>query len=346
VDEAFYGKRNRRGDWQPDRLVTYPPVFVWPVKPIAFLKWVFGYPGYLAPWNLLYGCLAALIWLYALPPMHVMKTLSIGWIAFLFVENAVLVVVVFGLMHLRLYMQRKQGITFKYNAKWPSAGNGAFLFANQTVDNVVWTFGSAIPIWTAYEVFMMWMFENGHIPYVRFSAHPIYCIALLLLTPLARDLHFYLVHRAMHLPALYPIVHKLHHNNVNPGPWSGLAMSPFEHLLYFSGCLIHCVIPSNPIHVVFHLAHMALIPAATHSGFDKIVIGDEAIETHCFDHYLHHKYFECNYSDGIIPFDRWFGTFHDGSKEAQELMDARFLATAKRRQLRNSRRKKVNSTAA
>ncbi|MDE0782115.1 MAG: sterol desaturase family protein, partial [Planktomarina sp.] len=37
-----------------------------------------------------------------------------------------------------------------------------------------------------------------------------------------------------------------------------------------------------------------------------------------YAHYLHHKYFECNYADGILPLDKWFGTFHDGSEEAQE----------------------------
>ena len=31
-------------------------------------------------------------------------------------------------------------------------------------------------------------------------------------------------------------------------------------------------------------------------------------------HYLHHKYFECNYSSGNTTFlDYIFGTFHDGS---------------------------------
>jgi sterol desaturase/sphingolipid hydroxylase (fatty acid hydroxylase superfamily) len=43
-----------------------------------------------------------------------------------------------------------------------------------------------------------------------------------------------------------------------------------------------------------------------------------------FTTYLHHKYYECNYADGVVPLDKWFGTFHDGSREAQEAMDRRF----------------------
>ena len=33
---------------------------------------------------------------------------------------------------------------------------------------------------------------------------------------------------------------------------------------------------------------------------------------------MHHKYFECNYADGAIPLDKLFGTFHNGSEEAQK----------------------------
>ena len=34
-----------------------------------------------------------------------------------------------------------------------------------------------------------------------------------------------------------------------------------------------------------------------------------------FFHQLHHRYFECNYGTVEMPWDRWFGTFHDGSEE-------------------------------
>lgn len=344
MDDTLYGKRNKRGDWAPAKLLSYPPVFVWPVQPIRFLKWVFGYPGYLMPWNVLYAVIGTLLWLYATPSFETTKTLSIGWIAYLLARNAALVFVFFGMFHLRLYMQRKQGTSFKYNAKWPSVGNDAFLFGNQTVDNVIWTFAGAVPIWTAFEALTLWAFANGIIPYVAFADHPVYCGIVMLLVPTFRDLHFYLVHRLIHWPPLYHAVHKLHHNNVNPGPWSGLAMHPAEHLLYFSGVLIHWIVPSNPVHAMFHLVHAGLAPAPGHAGFDKIVFGeDSAIDTHAYDHYLHHKYFECNYADGVIPLDKWFGTFHDGSAEAQERMDKRFMEQARRRQEKKARQQQQAS---
>jgi sterol desaturase/sphingolipid hydroxylase (fatty acid hydroxylase superfamily) len=47
------------------------------------------------------------------------------------------------------------------------------------------------------------------------------------------------------------------------------------------------------------------------------------MDTSYYAHYLHHKYFEVNYSDGMVPLDRWFGSFHDGTPEAHEAMKAR-----------------------
>jgi sterol desaturase/sphingolipid hydroxylase (fatty acid hydroxylase superfamily) len=103
-------------------------------------------------------------------------------------------------------------------------------------------------------------------------------------------------------------------------------MHPVEGLLYHAVALWHLVIPSNPIIGLFQL-HVAGFGAVNgHIGFDKLEITDEtAMTSHAYAHYLHHKYFEVNYGgDGLIPLDSWFGTWHDGSKEGQAQMEARF----------------------
>ena len=72
-----------------------------------------------------------------------------------------------------------------------------------------------------------------------------------------------------------------------------------------------------------HFAGFGAIPG--HIGFDKIETGETStMDTHAYIHYLHHKNFEVNYGDGLIPFDKWFGTFHDGSPEGEARMEARF----------------------
>jgi sterol desaturase/sphingolipid hydroxylase (fatty acid hydroxylase superfamily) len=345
MDDALYGIRNKRGDWKPAKLSEYPPVFVWPARPIAFLRWLFGYPGYLFPWNVGYAAISFLVWRYGLPSMEAMKSFSVGWIAGLFAENVLLTILFFGAFHLRLYVQRAQGTSFKYNGKWPATSNTAFLFKSQTIDNLIWTFLSGVPIWTAYEVVTLWLYAHHYIPSVSIEAHPIYCGIILLLIPVFRDFHFYLIHRLIHSHALYHTIHKLHHNNVNPGPWSGLSMHPVEHLLYFSVVAIHWIVPSNPLHAIFNLTHAGLAPAPGHAGFEKVVVGDNhAIDTHSYEHYLHHKFFECNYADGVIPLDKWFGTFHDGSADAEQRMNKRFMDRAAEQTRKRDGRKAATTT--
>ncbi len=331
MDDSLYGVRDKRGDWKPIKLIEYPPVFVWPVQAFNLLKWLLDFPGYILPYNLFYAVAGVALWLL-MPPLAVMRTFSISWMAYLFVLSAAVVLFFFGAFHLKLYIKRTQRQAFKYNAKWLATDNPVFLFRSQIADNMIRTFASGVPIATAYAAVVLWALANGYTPFVSLQEHPVYSIVLFLLIPIINEVHFYFIHRFLHWPPLYRAVHKLHHNNVNPGPWSGLAMHPVEHLLYFSSALFFWVIPANPVHVLFHLVNMQLAPAVAHVGFDKVLIGDKiAITTDGYAHYLHHKYFECNYSDGVVPLDKWFGSFHDGSPEAQERMNKRFMKRAARR---------------
>jgi sterol desaturase/sphingolipid hydroxylase (fatty acid hydroxylase superfamily) len=49
---------------------------------------------------------------------------------------------------------------------------------------------------------------------------------------------FYFGHRLLHAKFLYKRFHALHHRNVEVGPWSGLAMHPVEHIIYFSTVVV------------------------------------------------------------------------------------------------------------
>jgi sterol desaturase/sphingolipid hydroxylase (fatty acid hydroxylase superfamily) len=175
------------------------------------------------------------------------------------------------------------------------------------------------------EVGILYAYANGYVPWLSFAEHPWYLLGLALVMPIIHETHFYLIHRLIHTPFLYKHVHSVHHNSVNPSPYSSLSMHPVELLLYLGMALWHLVIPSNPILALYqlHRAGFGAIPG--HIGFDKIEMGDTSgLPTHAYIHYLHHRYFEVNYGDGLVPFDKWFGTFHDGSKEGDALMNARY----------------------
>jgi sterol desaturase/sphingolipid hydroxylase (fatty acid hydroxylase superfamily) len=317
-------KRERPKDYKPPEPTRIPPLFAWPWSPTGFLRWVFGVPGYLWPFNAIYLAIALATWSWLTPSLETMKTLSPGWIASILIRNAALITLVVRAWHVRLYMQKAQETQYKYNGRWLAKDSKNFLFHDQVLDNVFWTFVSGVPVWTAFEVVTLWGQANGFFPVFDWGSHPVYCAALLLVIPVWREAHFYAVHRLIHWPPLYRNVHRLHHTNVNPGPWSGLAMHPVEHVLYFSGVLLHWIVPSSPLHVIFHLQHLAFSPSQGHNGFDKVVLEDgRTISTEHYTHYLHHKYFEVNYGDGLVPLDKLFGTFHDGSPDAEEAMNRR-----------------------
>ena len=211
-------------------------------------------------------------------------------------------------------MQRAQGLRYKYTDRWLSTDNRKFLFRSQTRDNMFWSVVSGGGFWSAYEVATLWAYANGLLPWLALRSNPVFFVLLLLAIPVIRDLDFYAVHRLLHWKPLYRAAHYVHHKNVNVGPWSGLAMHPIEHLLYFSGVLLHWVLPSHPLHALFHLQHAAFSPAAGHSGFEATEFGHEsaALVHGSYFHYLHHRYFECNYAgDNAMVLDRFFGSLHN-----------------------------------
>lgn len=319
--------RDARGEWRPEGNVKLPPIYSWPLKPVKVLRWLFVYDGYLLPWNLFYVAVATLVWFYLTPPLAEMATWHWQWVAQIFARNIALLVVFTGLLHLRLYIQRAQSTRFKYNGHWPDKPNKDFLFGKQVYDNMFWTIVSGGTIWSAYEAFMMWGFASNTFPYAGLGwlvANPWYFAAVLVLIPFWRIFHFYWIHRLIHWQPLYDRVHYLHHKNVNIGPWSGMAMHPVEHVIYFSSVLIHCIVPSHPIHVLFSLMQGALGPGQSHSGFDEIIVVDGVtIPSHNYMHYLHHRYHTVNFGEGLVPMDKWFGSFNDGSDEAHAAMRKR-----------------------
>lgn len=323
MNDLDHGTRDKRGNWTPNEPLEVGPLLDFPWSPLKVLRWL---PSYFLPWNVLFMGLAAIFWVWLTPARDTLQTLQFSWIAWLFLRNSALILVLYGALELRLYVRRKQGTSFKYNAKFPADHpSDVFMFKSQALDNLLRSFGTGLPIWTAYEVLMLWSWANGFGPWTLFGDSFWWLVALGLVLPLFHEVHFFCIHRLIHIPLLYKWVHSVHHNSINPSPWSSLSMHPIEHLLYWSGTLIHLVVPSHPLLVLYHLQISGTGAVIGHIGFDKVEVDDDrAVDTHAFAHYLHHKYFEVNYADGMLPLDKWFGTWHDGTKDGDELMKARF----------------------
>ena len=94
-------------------------------------------------------------------------------------------------------------------------------------------------------------------------------------------------------------------------------MHPIEHVIYLSSILIHALFLTHPIHILFHMQWNALGAATSHTGFESLTFrGRPVFILGSFHHQLHHRHHDCNYGNPFMPWDKWFGSNHDGTPEA------------------------------
>ncbi|KIN73736.1 C-5 sterol desaturase [Sulfitobacter guttiformis KCTC 32187] len=258
------------------------------------------------------------------PPLGETQTLAFGWIAEMYLRNLLLMTAVAGGLHLYFYSFTKQGKELRYDPR-PLMKNGRqFTLGGQIKDNVFWTLASGVTVWTTYEVLMFWALANGYAPLLTWAAHPVWFVVMFWAIPVWESFYFYWIHRFLHIPFFYKHIHALHHRNINVGPWSGLSMHPVEHVIFLGSVLIHWVVAAHPVHILFHLQYYALTAVTTHTGFEGLVVKDKKrLALGTFHHQMHHRYFECNYGSLEIPWDKLFGSFHDGTSRADALMKER-----------------------
>ncbi len=316
--------------YQP-KIIQTPALYAWPPRPLAALRYLAW--GLLFPWGFIYLAIAFPIWWYLTPSLETMAQFEPGWIALLWLRNCALLTVLAGGLHWFLHRRRAQGEDCRMNRKNLPQDGKLFWFGNQVRDNLFWSIGSGVTVWTAYEAISYWIYASGRLPVID---NPWYFIACFYVLFLWSTTNFYCVHRVLHLPSVYKHVHELHHRNVDIGPWSGISMHPVEHLFYFSPFILWWFVPVHPVIILLTGFYQGLNPALSHSGFDYLKIGSLRIKTGDWFHHLHHQYFDLNYGNTPTPFDRLFGSWHDGSRES--------LMVQKERMRDRRRRRSANAT--
>ena len=322
MDDLQFGTRNKRGDFTPSKLLEIAPFWTGQWAKLGAWLW-----GYVWPYNTIFMGVTLAYWYFVLPDLATMQTFGWAWMLQIHLANSLGIFLLYGGVELFYYVKRKQGTRFKYNARFPAANpSDVFWFKSQNIDNFLRTFFISIPLWTAVECFTLWCYANGIGNWVDPSQHWVWLTVLLFLAPAIHEVHFFLIHRLIHTPILYKWIHSIHHNSINPSPWSSMSMHPVEAAFFFAEMMWHILLPSAPFVALFQLTSTAYGAIVGHIGFDKLEVTEgQAMDSHAYTHYLHHKYFEVNYGgDGVIPLDKWFGTWHDGSKEADTQMNARF----------------------
>ena len=314
----------KRHEWnhRPEVPIQTSPLWEWPPRPIAAAKW------YLHSWFFLTinGAIVALAFIaytWFSPTLEQARTFGFGWISLILARNFILLGLVAGTLHLWFHKYARQGSKLKYDQRpFPRYGR-MFTLNSQLLDNIFWSLASGVTIWSAFEVLIWWNMSNGYAPTIAWSSNPIWFVAVFFLIPVWESFYFYWIHRLLHSRPLYRF-HALHHRNTDVGPWSGLSMHPVEHLLYFGTAMIHIVVATHPVHMIFHLMFYALLAVTSHTGFEGLLFRNKKrMHLGNFHHQIHHRYFECNYGNLDVPWDKLFGSFHDGTDAGKSAIKPR-----------------------
>ncbi len=303
------------------------PLFQWPpnIKGAFLWYWNAWFPLTI---NLGIVALAYAAYHYAAPTLEQAQTPGL-WMLTILIRNLILLTILAQGLHLIFHSHQLQGLSHKYDPRpFPREGR-IFTFGSQYWDNVFWALASGVTIWSAWECLIWWGMANGYAQIWLWSDGWVWFLAVFFLIPVWESFYFYWIHRLLHTNIMYRF-HALHHRNTDVGPWSGMSMHPVEHLFYFGTGFIHFIVPTHPVHMICHLMFYALYAITTHTGFEGIWAGGrKRLTLGMFHHQIHHRYFEVNYGSLDVPWDKFFGTFHDGTEAGKAMMKER-LKTRKR----------------
>lgn len=142
--------------------------------------------------------------------------------------------------------------------------------------------------------------------------YPLWWLPLSLLAAmLLHETYYYWLHRWMHHPKVFRIVHKVHHDSNVTSPWTAFSFHPLEGLLQalFLPILL-LVLPMHLYVLIVQLTIMTFSSVINHldievypKNFHRHALGRWLIgATH---HSLHHKQFKYNYGLYFTFWDKW-----------------------------------------
>ena len=148
--------------------------------------------------------------------------------------------------------------------------------------------------------------------YTDIHDYPLWWLPLsLVVSLLLHETYYYWLHRWMHYPKIFRVVHKVHHDSNITSPWTAFSFHPLEGVvqaIYLP--LLLLVMPMHLYVLLLQLTIMTLSSVINHldieiypKHFHKNVAGKWIIgATH---HSLHHKQFKYNFGLYFTFWDKW-----------------------------------------
>lgn len=226
------------------------------------------------------------------------------WLVSLFLSSLVLIIFLRYVAFAALY---------QLLLSWGRKSMMVFLSARkiQVRREIKWAFFSSV-IFTMFSALCLYAYQDGRTRiYSDIQEYPVwYLFASALAVLTLYETYYYWLHRIMHIPSIFRVVHKVHHESINPTVFTSFCFHPLEAVLQFF--FFPLLIISIPLHygVLFGILMLFTLSAlVNHSGveiFKKKLLRDHLIgATH---HDLHHKEFTTNFGLYFTWWDKWMGT--------------------------------------
>ena len=142
------------------------------------------------------------------------------------------------------------------------------------------------------------------------------------------DFFLYAAHRMYHRPRLFRAIHRFHHRNTTPTPFTAYSMHPVEFLTFEAVALVPLFfLPVHAAVVIATLVYSNYVALLQHSGVRLSSVLPWQPATRFHDD--HHLCFHVNYGQNLMLWDRLFGTLRrHGRRYGVEVFGGRGAALA------------------
>mgnify|MGYP003725343515 FL=1 len=106
--DGIAGQNKSSWNYQPSLPIEGTPVFVWPPRPVAAIKYLLS-RAYLFSVVMPFGLFALITWAYLQPAITRCATFEFSWIAQMYLRNLMLFVLIVGGLHLYFFTFKRQG---------------------------------------------------------------------------------------------------------------------------------------------------------------------------------------------------------------------------------------------
>jgi len=186
---------------------------------------------------------------------------------------------------------------------------------HQLVKEIIWSAITSL-IFGVSGTFMIILWQDGYTAiYLNLFEYPIWYLPISLGVLLfLHETYYYWLHRWMHTPRVYRLMHKVHHDSIHTNSLTAFSFHPFESIT--QAAIIPVIVCFVPVHIyvlLLMLLIMTLSGTLNHAGVELF---PEGFHQHWMGKWLigashhdqHHKKFRYNYGLYFTFWDKWMGT--------------------------------------